>query len=244
MIKTSLFADHQLTSLDGDGCRGSSHPSITRRALLHCCLAAVALSGCAQLTGPVPAPGPAEVFVVGRGWHTDIAVPASALDGPASQLIADLQGVRFVSVGFGERQFYMNRHPSFGGMLTALLPSQSALLVTTLRAAPPAAFGAEHVVRVAVSVAARQRIVAAIWHELETTPDGMPRRLAPGPYPGSVFYASRGTYDALNTCNTWTADTLRAGGLPMPAGVLFASSVMAAARRIAAAQAAVAPDPP
>jgi hypothetical protein len=62
--------------------------------------------------------------------------------------------------------------------------------------------------------------------------------LADGHYPGSVFYAARDTYDGLFTCNTWAADTLRTGGLPMPAaGVLFAGQVMSAANRISARQA-------
>ncbi len=64
-----------------------------------------------------------------------------------------------------------------------------------------------------------------------------------GPYPGSVFYAARGTYDAFDTCNTWTAEMLHAGGLPMPtAGVLFAGQAMGMARRIGAQQGSLGQD--
>ena len=64
-----------------------------------------------------------------------------------------------------------------------------------------------------------------------TDPAGQPLRLADGPYKGSAFFASDATYDALHTCNTWTAEILRAGGYPVStAFVIFAHQVMAQAR--------------
>jgi hypothetical protein len=56
---------------------------------------------------------------------------------------------------------------------------------------------------------------------------GMPRRLGPGPDPQSVFYAATGTYDLSHTCNTWTAEALRAAGAPVSAaGVVFAGQLL------------------
>ena len=79
-----------------------------------------------------------------------------------------------------------------------------------------------------------------MWHELELSAAGEPRLLADGPYEGSVYYAARDTYYGLYTCNTWTADMLRAGDLPIPAaGVLFAGQVMGAANWIGAHQASL-----
>src|SRR5262249_54407878 len=52
-------------------------------------------------------------------------------------------------------------------------------------------------------------------------------RRGPGLYGDSAFYAARGRYHLWHTCNTWVADALRAGGLPispfyaMPAGNLM-----------------------
>ncbi len=44
-----------------------------------------------------------------------------------------------------------------------------------------------------------------------------------GPYAGSRFFPARLSYSALHTCNTWTADALQAGGVPLhSAGVFFA----------------------
>lgn len=179
----------------------------------------------------------AVIYVIEREWHTDIGLPADAITGPLVRLEDRFPGVRFLTFGFGERRFVVERRKDFGSMLNALLPSQSALLVTALKETPRTAFGAANVVALHMSRDARNRIVDGISHELELAGSGEPVLLAEGPYPGSVFYAARQTYYGLFTCNTWTAETLRAGGLPVPtAGVLFSGQVMGMARWIAARQ--------
>ncbi len=67
--------------------------------------------------------------------------------------------------------------------------------------------------------------------------DGEPLIVGLGPYPGSLFYASSETYNLAYTCNTWVAEALSDGGLPLsPGGVIFAGQIMPEARRIAAEQ--------
>jgi uncharacterized protein (TIGR02117 family) len=182
------------------------------------------------------------IYVIERDWHTDIGLPVDQMTGPLASLQADYPGVTVLVFGFGERQFLVNREKTVGAMLNALLPSPSALLLTALRASPQAAFGDRNVVALHVSRAGLQRIEARIWQEFELPPAGKPAPLAgkpaplaEGPYPGSVFYAARDTYDGLYTCNTWTAETLRTGGLPIPVtGVLFSGQVMGPVRWISA----------
>lgn len=197
-------------------------------------------SACAAPIAQIGPPGPATVYVIGRGWHSDIGLPVTEITGPLASLEQGLSGVQFLTFGFGERQFLLTRQATLGGMVSALLPSRSALLMTALSATPETAFGAQHVVVLHVSHEGIARIEATVWQELEKSPDGNPMLLADGPYPGSVFYAARGTYDAFNTCNTWTAEMLHAGGFPVPTtDVLFASQVMGMARAIAARQASM-----
>jgi uncharacterized protein (TIGR02117 family) len=187
----------------------------------------------AACSTPIPASDGAIVYVVGRDWHTDIGLPVEEIGGPLATLERNFPNVRFLTFGFGERQFLVNRKEDFGAMLGALLPSRSALLMTALSATPEQAFGQQSVVVLHISRAGLARIEAAIWHEVELSAAGEPMKLDDGPYPGSVFYAARDTYYGLYTCNTWTADILRTGGLPIPsAGVLFAGQVMSAARWI------------
>jgi uncharacterized protein (TIGR02117 family) len=173
------------------------------------------------------------IYVIARGWHTDIGLPVEEIGLPLAKVERGFPGVRFLTFGFGERQFLLDHRHTPLTMLSAMLPSRSALLMTALRATPQEAFGQKSVVVLHISGADLQAIEAQVWQELETSPDGAPIVLADGPYPGSVFFAAQDIYDGLFTCNTWTAGTLRAGGLQMPtAGVLFASQVMGMARWI------------
>jgi Protein of unknown function (DUF2459) len=210
-----------------------------KRNLRRCLVLVIAamLSGCAStVTTPTPSLD-AVVYVIGRDWHTDIGLPVGEISGAMTSLKRDFPGVKYLTFGFGERQFLLRRDRTFGAMLSALLPSRSAVLMTALSATPEAAFGARHVVVLHVSMDGSHRIADSIWQELDKPPDGVPMPLADGPYPGSVFYPSRDTYDGLFTCNSWTVATLRTGGLAVPTvGVLFASQVMRSARDIAAKQ--------
>ena len=211
--------------------------TIMRRLRSTCAglMAVVLLAACSA--GPLPPRSDdAIVYVIHRGWHTDIGLPVEEITFPLKTLETPFHGVRFLTFGFGERQFLIDRKPGVGAMLLALLPSRSAVLLTALRAPPEQAFGSFNVVTLHVTRADLSRMQAALWREFETDAASQPVMLAQGPYPGSVYYAAADTYDAFNTCNTWTARTLQAAGFPMPAGVLFAAQVMSRSRRIAAEQ--------
>jgi uncharacterized protein (TIGR02117 family) len=182
--------------------------------------------------------GDAIIYVVGRGWHTDIGLPVDEVGHPLAALERDYPGIRYMVFGYGERAYLMTRNAGSGEMLAALFPSRSAILMTALRAPPTEAFAGHDVVTLRLTQDGVDRMAELIWRALEKTADGSAYRLADGPYPGSAFYASNETYDAFHTCNTWTALLLRDGGLPVdPHGVLFAGQVMQQVMRIAAIQA-------
>jgi hypothetical protein len=139
-------------------------------------------------------------------------------------------------IGFGQRAYLLHREPDLADMLAALAPGPGALLVTALRDTPQTAFPADDVVVLRVSARGLARLTDFIAGSFERPPDGALHAIADGPYPGSLFYASTGTYSAGFTCNTWTAEALQTAGLPVHvAGVMFAGEVADQARRIAAA---------
>jgi len=199
------------------------------------------LAGCSVMPTDDPVPnGEATIYVVGRGWHTDIGLPVDEVTGPLASLERDFPGARFMVFGFGEREFYMARNEGSGemlAMLAALFPSKSAILMTALRAPPMEAFADHQVVTLHLPQAGVERIATRLWQGLEQSADGSAVRLADGPYVGSVFYAATETYDAFHTCNTWTALVLRDAGVPVDTHVLFAGQVMRQVSRIAALQA-------
>ncbi len=194
------------------------------------------LSGCASVPSDAVVPdGPARIYVVGRGWHTDIGLPVEEVSGPLASLESGFPGVRFMVFGFGERAYYMAHDEGSGDMLTALFPSRSAILLTALGASPDEAFADYRVVTLRLTQSGVDRIAEEVWQSLEKH-EGAAVRLADGPYAGSVFYGSDETYDGLYTCNTWSAHLLRDAGFPVDTHVVFADQVMRQAAQIAVMQ--------
>ncbi len=188
------------------------------------------LSGCAGARLPPPG-NDATVIVVDRGWHTDIALPADALDHRFDALRARFPGARSFTFGFGER-LYVEKHSHTAlDALRALLPSEGLVLVTALNTTPAAAFGPDDTIPLAVSGEGFAGVENFVRRSIGDDPAGAPDFVGEGPYPGSAFYASTRTYHGLFTCNTWTAEALRAAGVPVTEdAVVFASQVMGQVR--------------
>jgi hypothetical protein len=180
-------------------------------------------------------PRPRPVWVIDRGWHTEIGLAADELNGPLDVLRERFPGARVLSFGFGDRHYLDARNPGSGDTLLAMLPGAGAMLVTGLAASPNAAFGASNVVELHLSDAGAERAATYVWNSFARLPSGAANELGDGPYPGSLFYAARITYSLVHTCNTWVADVLAVGGADVSAdGVLLAGQVMARARAAAA----------
>jgi uncharacterized protein (TIGR02117 family) len=173
------------------------------------------------------------IYVIDRGWHTDIGLPVTELHGKLARIADDFPGATALTIGFGDRAYLLDRDTSFFDIVRALLPGKAALLVTGLRTLPAAAFGDDSVVTLGITKPQLDALEAYLASYFASDRLGQSLRLADGPYPGSLFFASNATYDALHTCNTWTAEGLRAAGYPVSTTlVIFAPQVMAAAHKL------------
>ena len=199
---------------------------------------AAALAGCAW--SPVApyagnAPKRERLYLIASGWHTEVGLPAEAMSGALAALHNASPQARFFVFGWGERAYYMNPDPGLGALLAGAVPASSVLLVIPLTQAPEDYFSGATVLRLPVSSGGLDRLSHFLSDYLEKDAAGAPRRIGGGPDPGSAFYASKGTYSLGNTCNTWTAEALRASGLPVdPAGIVFAHEVVDQVRKLAA----------
>ena len=69
------------------------------------------LCGCTSISPSATVPsGEARLYVVGRGWHTDIGLAVDEVSGPLASLENGFPGVRYMVFGFGEREYYMARN--------------------------------------------------------------------------------------------------------------------------------------
>jgi hypothetical protein len=171
--------------------------------------------------------------VIDQGWHTDIGLPVAELHGKLARLTADFPGATWLTIGFGDRAYLLDRDTDLFDMVRAIFPGQAALLATGLRVPPEGAFGADNVVTLAIAKPQLDALEEFLAGSFTGDTAGRPLRLADGPYPGSLFFASGAAYDAFHTCNTWTFEALHAAGYPVsPSFVIFASQAMAAARKL------------
>jgi len=178
----------------------------------------------------------ATVYVIRRSWHTDIGFDAGDLHPPLASLRSALPGAHYLLFGFGDQHYLMTHANGLDRLTGAVWPGKGLILLTGLEGTPEAAFGAKAVVRLTVSAGQAQALEHFLWQTL-TTENGAAKLLAPGPYDGSLYYASPVRYSGLHTCNTWTAEGLKAAGLPIRTfGVEFSGQVWRQVQRVAARQ--------
>ncbi len=207
-----------------------------RAALMPSAAAAALLCGCAGLSrsASVPAPPPTflpahaggsqRALVIGvlvSGWHSGLILPAREL-APLNALLPRYPHERYVSFGWGNRRFYMSPHPTPADAVAALFSSPSVMLI---QAAPTAQELVPQGATLRWHCADREEVwrMDVYLRDALRRRGGKPVRLGPGSHADSAFFASRERYDALHTCNTWTAAALAFAGLPVHAGLVIFS---------------------
>ncbi|HEX5325924.1 MAG TPA: DUF2459 domain-containing protein, partial [Acetobacteraceae bacterium] len=108
--------------------------SIARLIVLLLIVMPAGCGGPGYRPAPTGAARVATVYVIDRGWHTDIGLGADDVRGPLATLEADFPGVRYLVFGFGDRAYLLSPYRSFIDMIAALVPGRGAMLVTALRA--------------------------------------------------------------------------------------------------------------
>jgi uncharacterized protein (TIGR02117 family) len=144
----------------------------------------------------------------------------------------ELPASAYLEVGWGDQEFYQAPKRTLGLLLkAALTPTPSVLHLVWFDQPVPTYFPASEIIEIGVTqpgFEALSRFIAATYDRdahAKTIP------LGPGLYGSSVFYRARGKYHLFNTCNTWTAQALRAAGCPTRVtGLLTAGNVMARAQ--------------
>lgn len=179
--------------------------------------------GAATVVPRCPARG-CSVGVLVAGWHSGLVLPVGEL-AQLRPVLSASGSERYVSIGWGNRRFYMAARPGSGQALAALFRSSSVLFVQGAAALPELLPDEGELRWVCARPDQLARLDAYLRDSLRWR-SGRAVELGAGPLPGSRFYASSGHYDALHTCNTWSLAALEYAGLPVSAeGVIFAAQV-------------------
>jgi uncharacterized protein (TIGR02117 family) len=163
------------------------------------------------------------IYVADNGIHTDLVLPARDFaDLVRLEHFADPRQAAqpMVMFGWGDRDFYLNT-PSWWDVnpirvARALVGAGATVLHVS---AVPAPGMGPKVRRLVLRPQEYARLVAYVRASFA----GAPVRGYGG---HDAFYAARGGYSALSTCNEWSAGGLRAAGVRMGAWTPFASGVM------------------
>ncbi len=185
---------------------------------------AILLAGCASAPRPLPCdPGAGTglgVWLLDRGWHTELALPPGSLE-PALLGLAGRPGAGFVAFGFGKRDFVLAEGPDLAAWLTGPIPGPAVVEVTTRPWLPD---GAIWLPLSQQGLAALQGFLAA-----SVTPDLAPVRV----HGRQSFFAATRGYSLNFTCNTWVAEALAVAGLPVRAdGVRLTRGVLGQVARL------------
>ena len=173
------------------------------------------------------------VYLVAHDGHTGIALPRANIPGGLWPESRDFPQADYLEVGWGNRDFYYGRSTGLWGTLNAVLPSPSVLHVAGIRGSPADYFRANEIVELAVPADGFERLVRYIDDAHERA-GGLPAAaLGPGLYGESRFYPARESFHLLRTCNVWTAQALRAAGLPIRDAITM-EGLMSQGRRLRA----------
>lgn len=191
------------------------------------------LPGCASFA-PAPPPPAAcrpdaapSVLVIRRGWHTEIALPAAALDGALAPIRALHPRASHFLFGFGKRSWMVAQlDKDLVALLAGPFPGEGVVQVIPLFREPETLAALEDRVRLPLPPGGLARLEASLAGSFASfEPIARPA--------GNDFFPAAQGYTLAYTCNTWTAEMLREAGVPMEArGVVFTDGVMRQARAV------------
>lgn len=174
--------------------------------------------------------GAVTIWVEANAVHTDIVMPkvAAGVDWRRLAQETDLADPRYagydhIAIGWGEQGFYRET-PTW----RALRPR---VVLKALTGSDETVMHVEHLPRPRVGGGARPVVLTPAEYRRLAGFIAASFRPGGGHYagygPNDVFYAGRGRYDAIRTCNSWTGKALRHAGVrvgrwtPLPVTVMW-----------------------
>lgn len=172
------------------------------------------------------------IYIGGHTRHAGIIVDRRDFDPVHSIGAPEFRGKDWLEFGWGDADFYQKEGESLLlGLKALFLPTGSVMHVHGFNGSPAANFPKTEIVALHLTDAGYARLLDFLRASFARDADGKARPLGAGLYGLSRFYAATGTYSLLNTCNTWSARALAAGGFPIdPADVGTVDQFMALVR--------------
>jgi hypothetical protein len=149
-------------------------------------------------------------------WHTSLLIPARWFRDQSPQLAPLAEGLLWVRIGFGDGDYFTGVRKSTWHATLALFASRYAALQWLDYAESP--FGdvtADE--RVALKATNIPALIAFITETIAFNDSQQPRQLYNPDTDSGLFFLAKPDYSLAYTCNSWTAQALRAAGISLPA---------------------------
>ncbi|GAB2851551.1 DUF2459 domain-containing protein [Pseudoduganella ginsengisoli] len=206
----------------------------------------VLLPGCSNLQDRALAaaePAPHHIYLIQNDWHTALLLDGDAIAARSVKLGRDFHGHRYLVVGWGDGQYFVEDSPGWKQAVKAMVASDfPALQVFGAADNPPTNVAQATSIVLAVTERGYQQLAAYIDRTIAADADGKPIYLGQPKANLNLYYQATGNYSLFNNCNSWVVGALQAAGLPFSGFNLTATSVIEQAQRISARQRAAAAD--
>ncbi len=168
-----------------------------------------------------------KIYISSNGIHLDIIIPSSDIREQFLENLYILPGTKFVSFGWGDKEFYINT-PEWSDLTlpvafqAVFLKSESAMHVTCHR------YDSESWKAISICKWQLDTLNAYIEKSFQKMENGRLKKLSfPGYNEFDAFYYANGSFSLFMTCNVWTNNALKKTGIrtsvwsPFTFGVLF-----------------------
>lgn len=190
----------------------------------------LSLTGCSASGKGCLAPAGSQtksIYALKIGGHTGLIFKAAELDLGLFPELSDLPEMQFYKLGWGDFDYYQDPNPSAWLGLKALFwPTDAAIHLVGVKDSPERTFSGAEIIELPVTKESFHKISDHVSGFFNRNEGEAAKSTQAGFYEKSYFYPAKGTFYFLNTCNSWTAKALSAGGcsftpLPITAGSLF-----------------------
>lgn len=155
------------------------------------------------------------VWLISNGFHTSIAVRASAAPSHLARLAAAVRADHLL-IGWGAALYYTApRITPLTFCRATFLPTASALHVVPVRGPLHVRFPRSEILRFEATSEESKELRRFLDAAFKRDVSGEPVILGAGYSPRSCFYAGRETFWFPVTCNVWSARALRRAGVPV-----------------------------
>lgn len=155
-------------------------------------------------------------YVGGHTRHASIIVDRRDFDPAVSLGTAEFNQKYWLEFGWGDADFYQAKGEDvLLGVKALFLPTGTVMHVHGFNGTPQSNFPTTEIVEIHLTPDGYDRMLAFLRASFARGGDGKVVPLGEGLYGLSRFYEGTGTYSMFNTCNTWTARVLAAGGFPI-----------------------------